>query len=123
MKLHAGWYKCFVSSSDKHGNANISYPKNKFETVDLRTINWKHARKSSKQYHPLSSAPPSYKPTKFSPSFFADDLTRISSNFSDRQEVKTIVDSHYSDLDLHFRPDTMSFSGKRFDHSAQVKLN
>ena len=58
-----GWYKCTISSYDANGCANLLYPKDQSELVDLRSVHWVYARKSSKQYRPLTSAPPSFKPS------------------------------------------------------------
>ena len=56
---------------------------------------------------------------------FADDLTIISSKLNDHQTALLQIDSCCSDLDLHLKPDkciTLSFSGKKFDSRAVVKL-
>ena len=125
-----GWYKCSVSSYSSVGSANLLYSNQTTELVDLRSINWKHARKTSKQFRPISSPPPSFTPSQtiLTPKTydsmehkvkaFADDLTIISANMSVHQQVLSKIDSCCLDLDLHLRPDkciTLSFTGKRFD--------
>ena len=105
--------------------------------MDLRSVNWRPAKKNSKKFRPLSSlpVPPSHassRPTSTPKTFasaehkvkaFADDLT---ASFPDHQKALSRIDTCCLDLDLHLRPDkyiTLSFSGKRFDKKDHVSLH
>ena len=113
-----GWYRCTVSSYNSDGIANLIYPNQSSELINLDQINWRYARKTARQFRPLTSTPPLFTPSKSSslklktyPSSkhkikaFADDLTIISTSFEDHKNALVKIDSSCSDLDLHLCPD------------------
>ena len=55
-----GWYLCTVKEYLSDGQAEILYRNKSSETVDLRLINWKLARKSATNFIPISSQPPDH---------------------------------------------------------------
>lgn len=86
-----GWYKCKVSHY-------LIYTDGSTEEINLKDIPCRCARKSSKKYIPLSLQPPSFIPSDQSNSAksfssesinqtFADDLTIITTDFSDHQST------------------------------------
>ena len=133
-----GWYKCVISGYNRDGKALLIYSDNQEEVIDLDTVNWKLSRKNSKCYRSLSSPPPSLNLSSYSPKnklfnsvehkvkSFADDLTIISTNLVDHQSMLSKIDACCSDLSLQLRPDkciTMSYTGKKFNKQATVKLS
>ena len=54
----AGWYRCEVVAYSPNGAAQLFYPAGAAEVVDLSTIKWNFACRSSKKYRNLDSQPP-----------------------------------------------------------------
>ena len=49
----AGWYRCEIVAYNPNGAAHLSYPDGATEVINLSTITWTFARRSSKCYRPL----------------------------------------------------------------------
>ena len=58
----AGWYRCEVVAYSPNGAAQIFCTDGASEVVDLSTIKWNFARRSSKRYRNLDSQPPHFIP-------------------------------------------------------------
>ena len=115
-----GWYLCTVKEYLSDGQAEILYRNNSSETVDLRLINWKLARKSAKSFIPISSQPPDHplkqareaakKPKQIKSSChsvkgYADDLTVLSTSKEDHQSALMEIDFKCHDLGLQLKPE------------------
>ena len=136
----SGWYRCVVTKYLPDGKAEVTYPNSSIEMLDLNSVNWTFARKNSKRFLPLSTQPPSFTPShakgrkdtrtyqsrEHKVKAFADDLTIITSNYSDHKKTLCSIDSHCLEVDLMLRPEkciTMSYTGSQFDTKASVHLS
>ena len=117
-----GWYHCQLVGYQANGHVKLLYKDSATEIVDLRSVEWKFARKSAKRYLPLDSIPPTHplkkvreaslKPKKFHSQsrsvVAADDITIISSTQNDHQTALTKIDQSCSDIGLMVRPDKIN---------------
>ena len=107
--------------------------------VDLSTIKWNFACRSSKKYRNLDSQPPHFIPisqkrnsapklaksSEHKVKGYADDLTIINIDQQSHKETLAKVDSCCSDLDLQVRADkcvTLSFDGNKIDKRFKVNV-
>jgi len=135
----AGWYRCQIVEYRSDGVAQLLYPDGASESVDLSTIKWCFARKSSKMYRCLDAHPPHFIPVsqqrnkvpKFGKSSehkvkgYADDLTIINIDQQSHRETLERVDGCCLDLDLQIRADkcvTLSFDGHKMDKHFNVTV-
>lgn len=118
-----GWYLCQVSGYLPNGKSTTRYRNGSTEEIDLRSIEWSFARKSSKPYLPLEAKLPhafplkkvreASMPPKGVPLLprsilgFADDTTLLSNSPSDHQLALSNINKKCSDLGLEIRPDKL----------------
>ena len=107
-----GWYLAKIISVNEDGEVTLRYRSNgSFESVCLSTIKWVHAKGNGKWYLPPGSnfLHQPANAARFSKEHkvkgFADDLTIISTNRDDHQDVLSCVDVCCRDVCLSIRPD------------------
>ena len=136
----AGWYRCEIVAYNPNGAAQLSYPDGATEVIDLSTITWTFAHRSSKRYRTLDSRPPHFIPVsqkrnsvpkqckslEHKVKAYTDDLAIINIDQQSHMETLRKVDSCCLDLDLQIRADkcvTYSFNGHKVDKRFKISLS
>ena len=136
-----GWYHCQVQEYQPDGQAILRYRDGALETININTIKWHFAQKSSKAFLPITSVPPQHplkkvraaalqpKQTQTTPRSvmgYADDTTLLSTSPKDHQSALKDIDHKCSDLGLEIRPDkciSYVFDGKKVNNRTTFKVH
>ena len=136
-----GWYRCQVGPYSIEGQCHIQYPDGQSEIVNLKKHKWMLAARNGRIYRSCDDTPPALKLPKDREKMkearrldmapqrskaFADDLTVISKQRNEHQELLNSLSTKCREIDLVFNPSkciSYSFNGKSVTSDSTFQMD
>ena len=110
-----GWYRCLVTTHHLDGSSTLEYTDGQTEKVNLRSCDWRFAKKNNKKFVPLGAhlpAEPTKPPSKqqyvqsleHKCKALADDLTILNQTRTYHQNSLLLVEESCNSLGLSLNP-------------------